>query len=104
MVSHGCWFPLLRFGQRDQTGLAAFLEPVTLPADVDGGGVVQQPVEDGGGDDGVAEDGTPTSSTSLPLSTSGPPLNPESYRRIPPRVADFSTGVMGTSAPALTAC
>jgi len=58
-LSHGCWFRLLPIGERDQSGLAALLEPVTLPADVDGGGVVQQPVEDGGGDDRVTEDGTP---------------------------------------------
>jgi hypothetical protein len=58
-VSHGCWFPLLLIGQRNQSSFAPFLEPVTLAANVDGGGVVQQPVEDGGGDDRIAEDRTP---------------------------------------------
>lgn len=55
-VSQSRWFIVLLIGQRDQSSLAAFLEPVTLPADVDGGGVMQQPVEDGCCDDGIAED------------------------------------------------
>ena len=49
---------LLLFRKRDQ---AALLEPVALSADVDGGGVVQQPVEDGCCDDRIAEDRAPLS-------------------------------------------
>ena len=45
--------------ERNQSGFAPFLEPVTLAANIDGGGVMEQPVEDGGGDDRVAEDRTP---------------------------------------------
>ena len=44
-MSQRRWLLLLRIGQRDQAGLAPFLESVTLSADVDGGGVVQQAVE-----------------------------------------------------------
>ena len=41
----------------DDTGLVLVLEPVALTLDVDGGRVVQQPVEDGRSDDVVGEDG-----------------------------------------------
>jgi hypothetical protein len=44
---------LLLFGQRKQARFAAFLQPVTLPANVDGGRMVQQAVEDRGRDDRV---------------------------------------------------
>ena len=50
---------LLLFGQRNQAGFAAFLKPVTLAADVDRSGVVQQAVEDRRRDDRVAEDRSP---------------------------------------------
>src|SRR5258708_35845028 len=43
----------------DDTGLFLVLEPVALALDVDGGRVVQQPVEDGRSDDVVGEDGSP---------------------------------------------
>ena len=43
----------------DDTGLLLVLEPVALALDVDGGRVVQQPVEDGRSDDVVGEDGAP---------------------------------------------
>src|SRR5258708_28979724 len=43
----------------DDTGLLLVLEPVALDLDVDGGRVVQQPVEDGRSDDVVGEDGAP---------------------------------------------
>src|SRR6202012_2094863 len=55
--SRGLW--LLLFRQRNQTCLAAFLQPVTLPADVDRNRMVQQAVEDRCGGDRVAEDRTP---------------------------------------------
>ena len=58
-LSRICWFTLLLLGQRNQAGFASFLEPVALSADVDGGGVVQQSVEDGCCDDRVAEDRSP---------------------------------------------
>src|ERR1700733_13966521 len=50
---------LLLFGQRNQAGFAAFLQPVTLSANVDRGRMMQQAIEDRGGDDRVAEDRTP---------------------------------------------
>ena len=50
---------LLWFGQGNQAGFAAFLQPVTFPANVDRSRMVQQAVENGGGDDRVAEDRTP---------------------------------------------
>lgn len=37
---------LLRFGQRNESGLAALLQSVVLTADVDGGGVMLHSVED----------------------------------------------------------
>src|SRR5258708_38695638 len=43
----------------DDTGLLLVLEPVALALAVDGGRVVQQPVEDGRSDDVVGEDGGP---------------------------------------------
>src|SRR5580765_6446157 len=52
-------FFLLLFGQWNQAGLASFLEPVTLAADVDRSGMVQQAVEDRGRDDRVTEDRAP---------------------------------------------
>src|SRR5580658_6036767 len=50
---------LLLVRQRNQTGFAPFFEPIAFTPDVDGGRMVQQPVEDRGGDDRVAEDRTP---------------------------------------------
>ena len=41
----------------DEAGLLLILEPIALALDVDGGGVVEQPVKDGRGDDVVGEDG-----------------------------------------------
>jgi hypothetical protein len=55
-VSHGDRLVLVLFRQRDQASLAALLGPVALHADVDGGGVMQQPIEDGCCDDRIAED------------------------------------------------
>jgi len=43
----------------DDTGLLFILEPVAFALDVDGGGVMEQPVEDGRGDDVVGEDRAP---------------------------------------------
>ena len=43
----------------EQSRLHLLLEPVAVAPDVDGDRVVQQAVEDGGGDDGVAEDLAP---------------------------------------------
>jgi hypothetical protein len=40
----------------DDSGLLLVLEPVALALDVDGGGVVQEAIEDGGCDDVVGED------------------------------------------------
>ena len=47
---------LLLFRQRNQPGFAPFLEPIAFAADIHGGRMVQEPVEDRGGDDRVAED------------------------------------------------
>ena len=43
----------------DEAGLLLVLEPIALALDVDGGGVIEQPVKDGRGDDVVGEDGAP---------------------------------------------
>ena len=40
----------------DQAGLELILEAIGVAPDVQGHGVVQQPIEDGGGDDPVTED------------------------------------------------
>src|SRR5271154_2431650 len=53
------WLWPLLFGQRNQTGLAAFLQPVTFPANVDRSRMVQQAVQNGSRDDRIAEDRTP---------------------------------------------
>jgi hypothetical protein len=50
---------LNRAGLLQKAGAALFLEPVGLPADRDDGAVMQEPIEDSGGDDGVAEDFSP---------------------------------------------
>ena len=50
---------MLLVGKRNQACFAPFLESVALPADVDGGGVMQQAIEDGCGDDRIPEDGSP---------------------------------------------
>ena len=42
---------------RDEIGVSA--EPVARALDLDDGGVVQEPVEECGGDEGVAEDLAP---------------------------------------------
>ena len=39
----------------DQSGLEFVFEPIGVAADIDGDGVMQQAVEDGGGDDSIAE-------------------------------------------------
>src|SRR5271154_733375 len=43
----------------DDAGLFLVFEPIALALDVDGGGVMEQPVQDGRGDDVVGEDGAP---------------------------------------------
>src|SRR3954453_6830095 len=50
---------MLLVGKRNQTCFAPFLQSVALPADVDGGGVMQQAIEDGCGDDRISEDRAP---------------------------------------------
>ena len=45
--------------QRNQAGFAALLEPVTLAANVQRGGMMQQPIQDRRRDNRIAEDGTP---------------------------------------------
>ena len=50
---------LRRFRHGQQSGFTALLQPVTLAADVDRSGVVQQAVEDRRRDDRVAEDRSP---------------------------------------------
>src|SRR5258708_19712691 len=42
-----------------QAGLTAILQPVALPANVDGRRVMQQPVQDRCGDDRITEDRSP---------------------------------------------
>src|SRR2546421_101416 len=49
-------FQLLR---RKQPRSLSLLEPVALSSDVNGRGVMQQPVENGGGDRGLSEDLSP---------------------------------------------
>ena len=49
------WLPW----RAEQSGFAFFLQPVAFALDVDGGGMVQQPVQDGGGQDRIAEDLAP---------------------------------------------
>ena len=39
------------FGSREQTGLAAVLQAVAFPTDVDRGRMMQQSIQDRGGDD-----------------------------------------------------
>ena len=54
--------PLARGGYRgfvDHPSSLLVLEPVTLAFNVDGGRVMQQPVQDGAGDDVVREDRAP---------------------------------------------
>src|SRR5579863_6968530 len=46
---------LLLFGQGNQTGFAAFLQPIALSANVDRGRMMQEAVKYGRGDDRVAE-------------------------------------------------
>ena len=46
--------------RREQSGLAFLSEPVALSPDVEHMAVVQQPVQDGRSDDGVAEQLPPT--------------------------------------------
>jgi hypothetical protein len=46
-------------GLRHQAGLALLLEPVAVALDQDGVAVVKQAVEDGGGQDLIAEHGAP---------------------------------------------
>ena len=43
-------------GRADEPGLPLLAETVGVAFDVDGGGVVQEPVEDGAGDHGAAKD------------------------------------------------
>ena len=43
----------------DEAGLELVLQPVGVAPDVEGDGVMEEPVEDGGGDDPVAEDLAP---------------------------------------------
>src|SRR5271165_6459138 len=50
---------LLLVRQRNRTGFAPFFEPIAFTPNVYGGRVVQEPVEDRGGDDRIAEDRTP---------------------------------------------
>ena len=45
--------------KRNQSGFTAFFEPVAIAANIDRRRVMQQPVEDGGCDDRIAEDRTP---------------------------------------------
>jgi len=45
-------------GRRKATA-PAVAEPIAVAADVDGGGVVQEPVEQGGGEDGIGKDLAP---------------------------------------------
>src|SRR5580698_329787 len=52
-------FGLLRFRQRNQTGFAAFLQPIALAANVDRGRMMQQAVQYGRRDDRVTENRTP---------------------------------------------
>ena len=54
---------MLLVGKRNQACFAPFLESVALPADVDGGGVMQQPIEDGSSDDRITEDRAPLAVT-----------------------------------------
>ena len=60
----------------DDAGLLLVLEPVTFALDVDGGGVVQQPVEDGRGDDVVGEDRAPVAVALVGGQDDGPLLIP----------------------------
>ena len=52
-----CW--MLRFRRRKQSGFTPLFEPITFSANVHRRGVMQQAIEDRGGDDRVAEDRTP---------------------------------------------
>jgi len=53
--------PLLELDRRlglapEQAGLLLLPQPVTVPLDVHGGGVTEEPVQDGGGEDLLVED------------------------------------------------
>src|SRR5450432_661495 len=52
---------LLWLGLRNQPGFAALLQPIALAANVDGGGVMQQSIQNRGGNDRVAEHRAPFS-------------------------------------------
>jgi len=52
-----------REGGFHETGFALLTEPVGIAFDVDGGGVVQQAIEDGAGDDGIAKNFAPRPGT-----------------------------------------
>ena len=49
----------LLFPRRYQSSPTAVFQPITLPTDVDGRQVMQQPVQNGGRDDRVSENRTP---------------------------------------------
>lgn len=51
---------ILPLKRREQAGLWAVFDAVALAADVDGGGVVQEAVQDRRGDDGIAEGRPPS--------------------------------------------
>ena len=46
-------------GRGEETRLLPLVEPVTVAADVDGRGMVQQAIQDGRGDDRITEDRAP---------------------------------------------
>ena len=58
----------------EQSGLAFFLQPVAFALDVDGGGMVQQSVQDGGGQDRIAEVLTPVDEALVAVQDDGGPL------------------------------
>ena len=60
----------------DDAGLLLVFEPVALALDVDSGGVMQQPVEDGRGDDVVGEDRAPVAVAIVGGQDDGPLLIP----------------------------
>jgi len=49
----------------DQSGSLFLFQPVGLALDVDHGAVVEQPVQDGGGDDLIAEDFAPLAEAAI---------------------------------------
>src|SRR5690242_7056708 len=62
LAGKGGWSGFL-FRPGKQTSLPSILQTITLAADVDGRGMVQQPIQNRGRDDRVSEDRTPVAVT-----------------------------------------